>query len=490
MSEVSNKLFVHYDGTKQDFIDSGYPDKYHKSIVFINGDGDESNSMIYTHGEYYGQGVIVEGDASNSAVLKNGNNQTISKNSIALGESNVSGLMGWYYKAIEFVNDEGVIYLYLTHQQQIPKVITNISETDPEKDIQFPDKVTFKSNLFSIINGTQYDDMFELFGVEVTSHGRIALKPVSGIVPFNEIAIDNNFINNIFDPDDYSVYCLSMPETGIFDMGQCSFSAGYMNKATNGKSIAFGYNNHAYGKFSFVEGRDNKASYSSHAEGKGTHAKGLLSHSEGSETIAEGNGSHAEGCATISTGDYSHAEGESTHSIGKDSHAEGWKTISEGAQSHSEGAHSKAKGQYTHAEGYNTIAEGISSHAEGYETHAKAGYSHAEGWKCIASGGYSHAEGYATKSKGKYTHAEGYYTIANNNYEHASGTYNISNSDTLYSVGIGTSENDRKNAFEIKQNGEVYINIDSDLCTIGIIPISFLDLLFTEIDDPETDDSL
>ena len=54
--------------------------------------------------------------------------------------------------------------------------------------------------------------------------------------------------------------------------------------------------------------------------------------------------------------------------------------------------------------------------------------------------------------------------MANNNAEHASGQYNLStkSSDPLeathFSIGIGTSDTDRKNAFEVKQNGDVYIN--------------------------------
>ena len=47
---------------------------------------------------------------------------------------------------------------------------------------------------------------------------------------------------------------------------------------------------------------------------------------------------------------------------------------------------------------------------------------------------------------------------ATNTNEVALGKYNESNNDTLFSIGIGTSDTDRKNAFEIKQNGDVYIN--------------------------------
>lgn len=46
---------------------------------------------------------------------------------------------------------------------------------------------------------------------------------------------------------------------------------------------------------------------------------------------------------------------------------------------------------------------------------------------------------------------------ATNANEVALGKYNISNSDTQFSIGIGTSDTDAKNAVEAKQNGDVYI---------------------------------
>lgn len=65
---------------------------------------------------------------------------------------------------------------------------------------------------------------------------------------------------------------------------------------------------------------------------------------------------------------------------------------------------------------------------------------------------------------------EGYgfeYTFGNylksvNKYEFACGKYNKSNSGTLFSVGngTGTSSSARHNAFEIRQNGDIYISKD------------------------------
>ena len=127
-------------------------------------------------------------------------------------------------------------------------------------------------------------------------------------------------------------------------------------------------------------------------------------------------------------------------------------------------------GTGTNALVYNStrnVASGYCSHAEGEYTTASGGQSHAEGYDTTASGGQSHAEGGFTRASGDFSHAEGYDTITNNQSEHASGQFNVSsrvsttfgNADnTLFSVGNGTSSRNRKNAFEIRQNGDTYLN--------------------------------
>ena len=135
--------------------------------------------------------------------------------------------------------------------------------------------------------------------------------------------------------------------------------------------------------------------------------------------------------------------------------------------SHAEGSGTTASGNQSHAEGYNTTASGYYSHAEGYYATASGTSSHAEGYNTTASGDYSHAEGGNTTASGNSSHAEGESTIAKNKSEHASGQYNVSSSvsttfghagNTLFSVGNGTSDSNRKNAFEIRQNGDTYLN--------------------------------
>ena len=191
---------------------------------------------------------------------------------------------------------------------------------------------------------------------------------------------------------------------------------------------------------------------SAHSEGYLTSATGDYSHAEGYNAIASGAASHAGGYVVLggsinADGDGSFAHGHTTNgsisATGKGAVAIGWA----GGIGASKGI-IKASGGGAHAEGYASRgiidASGNGAHAEGCNTAALAKGAHAEGCNTAASGNYSHAEGFHTEAK--------------NQNEHAEGKYNQSHEgQTIHSIGIGTSKTDRKNAFEVIQNGDAYL---------------------------------
>lgn len=295
-------------------------------------------------------------------------------------------------------------------------------------------------------------------------------------------------------------------------------SAGYAAHAEGRETVASGmlahaegYQTTASGEGSHAEGRKGKVSGSAghvegygctssndqaHAEGNITVASGQFSHAEGYDTDAEGTSSHSEGHKTLANGSRSHAEGSNTKAYGQAAHAEGYlsktggadasntltpgtetapgsyshaegnATIAKAVAAHAEGQGTFASGNASHAEGQDTTASGSKSHAEGSVTTASGTASHVEGTNCVASGTASHAEGGFTTASTVYSHAEGNRTTTSNDYEHAEGIRNVSNratttygnsGNTQHSVGIGTSTTGNKNAFEIMQNGDVYV---------------------------------
>lgn len=249
-------------------------------------------------------------------------------------------------------------------------------------------------------------------------------------------------------------------------------------------------------------------------EGNNCLALGKNSHAEGNGTIAGNNSSHAEGTGTKATGKYAHAEGLETQAVGERSHAEGQETIAEGKQSHAEGKHTYASANGSHTEGllephvereyfsdsiksantesklYQTLDYGASEDVYAVGQILWKISEDGEVWQDVRSqnikvtavyGGDSkwfslskklgignkatryvrviteETEHYPAQTNGEYSHVEGVNTQTNNRGEHAEGRYNKSNANTISSVGIGTAYDDRKNAFEIMQNGNAYL---------------------------------
>lgn len=136
-------------------------------------------------------------------------------------------------------------------------------------------------------------------------------------------------------------------------------------------------------------------------------------------------------------------------------HAEGIQTTASEQAAHAEGKLTVASKPYAHAEGDQTQATSSSSHSEGFGTRASGYASHAEGGSTVASGNFTHAGGEHTKATNYAEQAIGYYnksTYVNNN-----GQWKGDSESTLFSVGNGTSESDRKNALEVKQDGTVLV---------------------------------
>lgn len=254
-----------------------------------------------------------------------------------------------------------------------------------------------------------------------------------------------------------------------------------------------------------VEGQDcNIVGYASicHLEGNGS----AVVHSMGKNVgfFEEACACHVEGGGGVVGGAYSHVEGDGCAALNNGAHCEGkgyyknsvtdwkkrtakdndylkdlWKKILFGKTDTSGYTYkfSAAIGLASHVEGMGNIAPKASVTLEGLDTGATAsfvnGANHAEGAGNFAGAAASHAEGIRNEigDNAYASHAEGIKNTTQNRAEHASGQYNKSNKatdtfgdagNTLFSVGCGTSDADRKNAFEIMQDGTCkYLDVDT-----------------------------
>ena len=207
--------------------------------------------------------------------------------------------------------------------------------------------------------------------------------------------------------------------------------------------------------------------YSCHVEGGGGVAGGTYCHVEGDGCAALNSGAHCEG-----KGYYKNSVTDWKKRTAKDNDylKDLWKKILFGKTDTSGYTYkfSAAIGNASHVEGTGNIAPKASATLEGLDTGATAsfvnGANHAEGAGNLAGAAASHAEGIRNEigDNAYASHAEGIKNTTQNRAEHASGQYNKSNKatdtfgdagNTLFSVGCGTSDADRKNAFEVMQDG-------------------------------------
>ena len=303
----------------------------------------------------------------------------------------------------------------------------------------------------------------------------------------------------------YKFYQLYDIKDGAAVWGEISGGGGvgktYKSVYPNGEIFNDYANNIAFGQYAHAEGRETNATGPrAHAEGYKTNVFASDSHSEGRETWTVGNYSHSEGIYTITYGSSSHSEG----SVETDFESgEGSKKILNDEEKirdflgnfttkvypdGEEGAYyyqldstlirdyvfHGAFGVSTHAEGINNIVCDKAGHVEGYNNVAgdmipghgqdsKVYAPHIEG---IGNRVYSrlyavHVGGaYNTVNSGNYTFAHGYNLSISNDYEVAFGKWNASEVDgkkVVFSVGIGSSEANRKNAISLFEDGTVSI---------------------------------
>lgn len=182
----------------------------------------------------------------------------------------------------------------------------------------------------------------------------------------------------------------------------------------------------------------------------------FTSEASGDHAVVFGYGNTCAGRTTLAQGLYNTVNG-------KDSVAFGQRNLVDGDQAFAVGQQNKVTARLGVTLGYQNKATNINSVAIGYKNISGGSGSVALGDNCESNGTSSTAMGYKTKATGAYSSTFGENTQATNKGEVAMGLYNKSTTSsdaseqTLFSFGIGTSDTNRLNAFEIKKNGDVYI---------------------------------
>lgn len=302
------------------------------------------------------------------------------------------------------------------------------------------------------------------------------------------------------------------------DTGTYSIAEGRWTAASGGYSHAEGFSSGALGDYSHAEGYQTfaRGSYS-HTEGYNTEAKNDYEHvsgqfnnsvsatttfgDSGNTLFSVGNGDafHKHNTLDIrqngdiyiadtsGSGEYYQKPmiklqdalgGGATYTAGNGINIDTANTISLGvAISAGTGSNSIIAGytgntatkSYSIALGSYNTASGDSSIAVNDSNVAGGQWSFAAGHNTKSYGSASATFGNSTTARGDNSFAVGNNVETKNKYEFGCGYCNVSTSNgkvypysgqTLFSVGNGTGVNAKHNAFEIKQNGDIYISLN------------------------------
>lgn len=262
---------------------------------------------------------------------------------------------------------------------------------------------------------------------------------------------------------------------------------GYAGHSEGGETLVEGRYGHAEGEMTKALARG------THSEGKLTQALGMYCHVEGSENIAgfvdttEGKtwgdqAIHAEGMLNKAMGRYSHAEGKNNivGDVSYDSQEPGQSDIIDvlGDCAHGEGQNNKTYAHISHVQGSNnTINEpAVASHVEGNSNTSNGPYSHTEGSGNTnnsntghvegqgnsLSGTLGHLGGYSNTGAGRAVFAHGQFLDVIKDLQTAFGQYNDptyidNNQSAIFQIGNGTSNTNRRNAFQVLLDGRAVV---------------------------------
>lgn len=335
------------------------------------------------------------------------NNKALTPYTSSFGNSTQAGACGYHFTGLEYAEDLKTATILVPKHYESEGTVYNVTSIG-----------YVNGDIVNIDANSHQYEIFRITNIDSTSSDahRITFEQVKRIETFGYnkyswevVDIDNNTLKLASDSlTDNWVWCTKKPNVGFpIPAFIGNISAGKSNKALGYSTVALGRDNTAVGNHSTVFGRRNSA-------------VGYVSLSTGFETIALG---------------------EQSTSIGK-----------------------------------NTVAVGERSLAMNYYSKTFADNSIAGGDSCITQEG---ADNSIAFGNGSYTYspssmAVGDHIYTRDNYmgQVAFGRFNrrtISDynivDDTIFAIGNGSSDTNRCNAFEIKEDGRAYVNNGTEKLT-------------------------
>ncbi len=278
------------------------------------------------------------------------------------------------------------------------------------------------------------------------------------------------------------------PEAGNIDVGMYASTDGFNNKSNRMGTRTSGGGNTILGDFGSSDGQGNKVGYCSHSGGRDNDILG-----EYCEGGGQNNGITKKSRYTR-IGGYGNKLSDSGNEA---ANKNGDETRSDAADIHGIGNVGKGFAIFIRGLGNKVTAKfGSITGGKGNEVTAPFGRAGGLGSKVTAdlgdafgneteAGNTAVARGYRTRALGWLSAAFGYFTRALQRSQFVVGEYNSPKSNTLFEVGNGKSDIDRKNAFEVYKDGHAEVQIQGTTDNSVVMMQTLNNLIAFGTDNPE-----
>ena len=350
-------------------------------------------------------------DLTNIDLIGQGNSILHSANVASFGQANIVG-----QKAYSIVIPEDSKAL-------------NSNYNPPKECPIIPDD--WRSSSYYILDSVEGLEAGDVFSIRLTEH-----RYNFGTITYIETSSNSVYVDTFFYQDFVEnaplFWVLQKPDVGTVDIGTAAFSAGVENSSQGYNSVALGGYNKAYGWYSTAIGRGNEVGYGAVGFGEDNKVNGTSAVGAGDSNIINAYAAVGFGVRNEITGPAGFVAGADNKVTARAAFVSGDQNIN--------------KGESALINGFKNVTNEVAKYSVtlGQENENKGQSSFICGKLCTTNAHLSAALG------------EG--IITNARAQVAVGQFNAIRSGSIFLVGTGTSESDRKTSFEVLSNGETRVH--------------------------------
>ena len=362
--------------------------------------------------------------------------------------------LGYYYKSIDLANKK----IYLSREQVERPVISTADYTD--ESFEAPSYNI--GQRIAIINHNKY---YPEATIKAIDHNVITYE---GDLGFTSIILPTSDTPDA-DLDDYSLFVINQPDVGMHLLKVGAFSAGIGNTVLGNGAAAIGTGILTYGDHGFAVNYANKAAWAAFAHGYGNEGDGFYS-----ETGGRGNKNKGEGSRMFGRDNNSTKKALGSGISGKNN-------LVDAAWVHVFGLGNKIYDKLQLSQGSDVSGENNTlDGARNVRMHGKSNQVLGSDYTNMWGGSQSEVGGLENILDGRSTGATNIHMHGEQNYvSHRNvdmggkgnkssapnqiirGTYCAPNPKAILIIGGGTSDGNRKNAFEVcVDGGTTYITVN------------------------------